>query len=406
MRSTSLCGRKSYFAALTLAACLLLSGCRSAPTGTQPISTSGTQQKPKTATSAPVKVPTTPRLQGKVSLPKGSLPLPKDVTALQVSPDGKWLCAWAKADPKVTMQELLWITATASQGRSSWRRIAFGTSPGSWHPDSQRFAFSSYAKSLPTVKVVQLPAFGVKNLEGKGYILDQPAWSPNGKSLIAYGSDLTGKGEYDISYGHPVAHYLAILNARGRIRRKIKVDRLPDALYVSTLNWSPDSKRVSFSSFYSLSSSVELDVVEVASKKDTDLPYLAEWVRAVPAPWLNERWFVLNLPPSQSGSSMRGGIATSTPPLQHSYFPQSKGRQPENIVGNLQDYMRGKNNLFYVVLDDDKNSVLWRGQVIPTPHLTTKLRTLPKSITAFDARNRRLWVVDRGGRTVTPIPLT
>src|SRR6516162_3583444 len=126
-----------------------------------------------------------------------------------------------------------------------------------WSPDGKQIAFVSNISGRNNIWLVSASGGWPTQLTISEQRQVSPAWSPDG-NWIAYASDYDGNEQWDIVLVSPKSGELLNLTTTKEISEESPV-------------WSPDSKKIAYTIKPKASSSYEIDLMEVYSRRVTHL---------------------------------------------------------------------------------------------------------------------------------------
>ena len=135
-----------------------------------------------------------------------------------------------------------------------------------WSPDGKQIAFVSNISGRNNIWLVSASGGWPTQLTISEQRQVSPAWSPDG-NWIAYASDYDGNEQWDIFLVSPKSGELLNLTTTKEISEESPV-------------WSPDSKKIAYTIKPKASSSYEIDLMEVYSRRVTHLTQNTPKVRS------------------------------------------------------------------------------------------------------------------------------
>ena len=340
--------------------------------------------------------------------------LPAGADTVDLSPDGKWMCCWVNAKESDNVPYFLWVSPTK---RVRWQRVAAGGGTSHWRPDSKLYVFETGYSTSGTrtsgLRVLSVPNKRVQSWWLPFYNVTSPAWSPDGKSLVAFGDQVLryGKAKKVLPPTKPVGggiYYgrLLLIDASGKL-----VHHYPNGVRIGQWNyespsdprWSKDGRYVAYirgSEDLGLGPILGFDSAKHQIKK------LASAIEAFPygsVRWVGNRLIANSLSPE----------GKHIPLSEKSVLMINRGHR--QFIATLLDVLpNGKNDFYFAVQQDGPvpYGELWQGQLSPSPRLVKKLATFPlvssypyRTTVFFEAKRRRLWVMSPTSNLIRSVPV-
>ena len=365
------------------------------------------------APAAPAKEPTKDVRRSTLARQE-TVKLPVGARTVDLSPDGKWMCCWVNAKEGDNVPYFLWVSPTK---RVRWQRVAAGGGMGHWRPDSKLYVFETGYSTSGTrtsgLRVLSVPNKRVQSWWLPFYNVTSPAWSPDGKSIVAFGDQVLryDKAKKVLPPTKPVGggiYYerLLLISSSGKlIHHYPNGMRMGQWSYESPTDprWSMDGRNVAYlrrSGDYETGPILVFDVkrhsIKELGEEQFDFAYSS--VR-----WIGNRVISNNLLPE--------GLNVS--PSEKPLFLRNTNHT--QFIATILDVLpTGKSKAYFAIQQDGPvpYGELWQGQLSPYPRLIKRLATFPlvssypyQTTVFFEAKRRRLWVMSPTSNLIRSVPV-